>query len=199
MRVLLAVCLSLALTASCVWAHKVRVFAWAEGDTIHGEAAFSGGRVAQAAEVDVQNAADDSLLLTVTTAEDGTFAFPVPEAARAKRLDLRLVLRAGTGHQGEWLLAATDYLPGDTAAPTVPPAPASVIISDKPDAVVESLAPAALQQLVEQAVARQIAPLQRQLAELKERGTQPRDIIGGIGYLVGLAGVIAWSRSRKRG
>jgi nickel transport protein len=50
---------------------------------------------------------------------------------------------------------------------------------------------------VEQAVARQIRPLREALQAHEER-VRMRDILGGIGYIVGLAGLALWWSSRRR-
>jgi hypothetical protein len=52
--------------------------------------------------------------------------------------------------------------------------------------------------LVEQAVARQILPLREALAEAQAQASF-RDVLGGLGYIVGLAGLgLWWTRRRQR-
>jgi nickel transport protein len=50
--------------------------------------------------------------------------------------------------------------------------------------------------LVEQAVARQIRPLREELAGAQGQASL-RDVLGGVGYILGLAGLLAWWRSRR--
>lgn len=50
--------------------------------------------------------------------------------------------------------------------------------------------------LVEEAVARQVRPLREQLLAHDER-VQLRDILGGIGYILGLAGLVLWWHARR--
>jgi nickel transport protein len=50
---------------------------------------------------------------------------------------------------------------------------------------------------VEQAVARQLGPLRDALRACEEQ-RRLRDILGGLGYIVGLAGLGLWWRSRRR-
>lgn len=50
---------------------------------------------------------------------------------------------------------------------------------------------------IEQAVARAVRPLREQLALERERA-RLRDVLGGIGYILGLAGLWAWWRARDR-
>lgn len=45
-----------------------------------------------------------------------------------------------------------------------------------------------LQALIEQAVIKKVRPLEREIADLKET-TRLHDILGGIGFIMGLAGI----------
>jgi nickel transport protein len=50
---------------------------------------------------------------------------------------------------------------------------------------------------VEAAVARQLQPVLDRLQSLEET-TRLRDVLGGIGYIVGFAGLLGWWKSRPR-
>ena len=50
--------------------------------------------------------------------------------------------------------------------------------------------------MLEKAIAKQIKPLRREISALKEKSGL-RDIIGGIGYIFGLLGLVAFLRERK--
>jgi len=63
-----------AIDTPAALAHKVNVFAWIEGDTVHTESKFSGGRRAKGATVEVYDAAD-LLLLSGKTDDRGCFSF----------------------------------------------------------------------------------------------------------------------------
>ena len=199
---ILLLCLAVSTTAD---AHKVNVFASAEAGTIIGETSFSGGRPAQNAEISVLDRATGTVLLRTRSDSQGTFSFPVPDAARDQRLDLLIVVLAGEGHRNEWLLTAEDYLPDDAgAAPHTP----SSTASDTQSAVAVDQAPQEItappawsedrwRQLVETAVEKQVAPLKRLLLETRQSGPGLRDILGGIGYIVGIFGVIALIKTKK--
>ena len=53
-------------------AHKVRIFAWQDGDNIVTESKFSGGRPAQNATVSVIDIQNGQTLLSGTTDTEGT-------------------------------------------------------------------------------------------------------------------------------
>ena len=54
-----------------------------------------------------------------------------------------------------------------------------------------------LRTLVESAVVQKIRPLQREIAELKET-TRLHDILGGIGYIMGIGGVVFYFLGVRR-
>jgi nickel transport protein len=87
---------------SQVWAHKVNVFAWIEGDTVFVEGYFPGGKKSQDSLVEVFNPAGTKLLQGRTN-EKGEFSFKIPE-----RTDLKIVLTASMGHKNDFTVSAGD-------------------------------------------------------------------------------------------
>ena len=127
LAVLLLAPLFLAVWAAPVQAHKVNVFATVEGGIITGEASFSGGAKAQNALVEVRDARD-ALAASTHTDTQGAFRLPVPPGAA---LPLRVVLKAGEGHQNDYPVTARDLgLP--PGAQTTPQAGASPVPSGVP-------------------------------------------------------------------
>ena len=78
---------------SQVWAHKVNVFAWVEGDTVFVEGYFPGGKKSQDSLVEVFNPAGTKLLEGRTN-KKGEFSFKIPE-----RTDLKIVLTSSMGQR----------------------------------------------------------------------------------------------------
>ena len=83
-------------------AHRVNLFAWVEGDTVYVESKFSGGKRVKAGKIIVTDP-QGTELLAGTTSENGEFAFKVP-----KKIELKIVLLAGTGHRAEWTIPASE-------------------------------------------------------------------------------------------
>lgn len=190
-------------------AHRVLVFAVAEGEKIKVEAKFVPDTPVRQGTVRVLEAEAGRELLTGTTDEQGKFSFPIPAEAREKRLNLRIVVEAAMGHRGEWLLKADTYLPPAAAAGQAPPpaagtsalAPAAAPAPGPPAAT--RPAPAvpdteALEAAMNRALERQLAPVKEMLAELSQRRTTLPDVLGGIGYIVGFFGLWAYFQSRRR-
>lgn len=208
----LAILAALALAAlpGAALAHRASIFAYVEGGTIHVEASFSGGKPAMNSPVEVYDNASGALLLTAQTDEQGLGAFAVPQAAREARADLRLVLLAGEGHRGEWIVQAGEYLADqEAAAPTGEAAPQAAAAAAPagdgaaPAASAMATTPAtqwdeaALRRIVAEAVSHELAPLRRSLAAMAEPGPTVHDVLAGIGYILGLFGIAAWMHSRK--
>lgn len=211
---ILAITLLLCMAAATSFAHKVRVFAYVEGSDIVGETAFSGGKSAQNVAIEIYNEADHVLLTETRSNEKGEFSLPIPDLALEQRLDLLIVVNGGDGHKNSWLLKAEEYLPpsptsdqGQAAVPAAPTAesssPAAVEGEDDPAlpgtaAAQQLLSEETLRRIVDESVEKQLRPVKHMLAENREKRVSLQDIIGGFGYIFGLAGIAAYFSSRKR-
>jgi len=165
-------------------AHRVLVFAYAEGDTIHTESKFVPDTPVRQGQIQVIDKKTDQVLLTGKTNDQGKFSFKIPEAAAAQKMDLRIVAEAAMGHQGEWLLKASSYLPGakaGTAAPSSGGSPAAAPVPAAPETKAAEVDPRLLEEVVNKAVKRQLAPVKEMLAELTMHRTSLPDILGGLG------------------
>ena len=197
---LLLVSLALAAPAH---AHRANVFAWKDGDRILMESAFSGGKPCQNAPITVQDANDGKVLMEVRTDEKGRASFAIPDIAREKRMDLRLVIKAGEGHQGEWIITAVEYL-GDVlesepaeAGAEAAPSPNKAAAPSTVPSVAAGLDKAALEHIVGRELDKRLGPINRKLAKLSDSGPGVAEIFGGIGWIIGLFGIAAWFKSKR--
>lgn len=212
----------LAALAGPALAHRVNVFAYVEGDDVVVECSYSRSERVRFGEVDVFDAASGAALLAGKTNEKGEFRFSVPPAVRTAKADLRIVLKAGEGHQNTTEVKAAEYLsaapvaaPATPAAPGVMPAASAPVAAAGPGAaqpaqpqpgaqavgqgtVAPALDPAALERIVEAAVEKKIAPLRAILVGEKEKGPGLTEIVGGLGWLVGLAGIAAYFAAKGK-
>lgn len=175
-------------------AHKVIIFAWAEGDTVYTESKFSGGKMVKDGKVEVFDSTG-ALLLEGRTTDNGEFSFPVPAIT-----DLNIVLTAGMGHQNSWQVRADELggaAPGP--APTAPVMPGAPVSEMRQEAVPggNGLTTREVEEIVARQLEQKIQPLNRMLAAMQDRGPALSDIIGGIGYIMGLVGLGAYLRYRK--
>nr|WP_321513655.1 hypothetical protein [uncultured Pseudodesulfovibrio sp.] len=190
-RLVLAVCMAMVATlclAAVSEAHKVNVFAYVEGNTVVTDSGYSRTRRVQDGVIEVRDGSTGELLLSGNTDETGRFQFEIPDVVRKNQADIRLLLKAGTGHQAEWTVKyeefGTDKEPSSVAPPTIEPV------------VVTSVEPSNIKD-VEAVVRRELEPVKRMLADMHDSGPSMTDIIGGIGYIFGLFGIVAYMKSRK--
>jgi len=171
-------------------AHRVTVFAWAEGDTVHTESKFSGGKPVNGGEIIVYDL-NGNTLLSGKTNEQGEFSFKIP-----KRTGMKIVIQAGMGHRGEWLLSEDEIAPDETKAE------AAVSQESSPGTSEAQATPSAVsldqvRDVLNQSLDQKLSPVLKMLAESHDKGPTLRDILGGIGYIFGLMGVAAYIQFRR--
>jgi len=179
-------------------AHRVLIYAYAEGDTIQTESKFVPDTPVRQGKILVMDKKTDQVLLTGQTDDQGKFAFKIPAAAAAQKLDLLIVVEAAMGHRGEWLLKADKYLTGVAPGSPAAPAPASPTGPVAPGSKAANIDPQALETALNKALERQLGPINEKLTELAIHRTTPADIIGGIGYILGLFGLGAYFLSKRK-
>jgi nickel transport protein len=160
-----------------VWAHGMHLQVHVEGDVIRGRAEYvGGGGPVEAARVTVVTPSGRRLGSTRTDGE-GRFSFTPTEA-----VDHRFLLEGGPGHTAEASVSA-DSLPAGML-PRAEVAPDAVATVD-------------VAAMVEQAVSRQVGPLREEIDRL--RGSlRLHDVLGGIGYIVGFAGLWFYLAARRQ-
>jgi nickel transport protein len=187
-------------------AHRLSVFAWVEGDTAHVQGKFAGGTYVQDGQVTVTGPQGRELV-SGRTDEEGTFSFQIPQKS-----DLKVVVSAGMGHQGDWTIRADEITAPVPASPAASrPAEslpdrgaagrgaAGTADAPSPPETERAAAatPEAIRSAVEQALNEKLTPVIRMLAE-ERRAIGPTEIFGGIGYIFGLVGVAAYFSSRRK-
>ena len=195
-RVAFLLIAALALAATPAWAHRVNVFAYVEGDQLKGEGYFPGGAKAEGCKVELVDQGGKVLARTVTD-KQGAFTLPKPKADPP----LTLILYAGGGHRATYQLTAADL--GVASGGSAPAAQAAAAGSPSAQATAGATAtvdPAQVQAAVERALDRKLAPIRAMLARMEaDRGIGVQDVVGGLGWILGLVGLAAWMRYRKQG
>jgi nickel transport protein len=125
-----------------------------------------------------------------------------------------LVLSAGAGHRAEWTVTREDIEevskenPAKSSSKTskgkVPVQPVSSktaeSLADEKPPVLQSQEPAAdqIEQAIEKALDKKLKPVIKMLNESLDRGPTVGEIIGGIGYIIGLMGLGAYFHYRRK-
>ena len=192
-HVALALALALALTAGTpAQAHKLKVFAAVDAATVDGRVYFVGGTAASGAVITVE-APPGSPVACLAADGDGRFRFEA-----SSRADHVIAADAGDGHVARFTIAALD-LPAALPAAAVAAAQPAAVASHRDDRTGDSVLPpaSALPDMLAEAVASQVRPLREQLNDYQDQ-VRFRDIVGGIGYIFGLAGIALWLRAARR-
>ena len=180
----------LAIMGTCLpaMAHKLKVFAAAEGRTVSGYAFFVGGSRPQGAAWTATNAAGGRLA-DGRTDDEGRFSFDIPADDLS---DVTIAVDTGDAHVASVVLPAgrlgrpPPHLASETGA-----AAAAEGAVDDPQASPEQIA-----SMVETALQRQIEPLLERIEQMDSR-LRFTDVLSGIFFIVGLAGIGLWARTRR--
>jgi nickel transport protein len=203
-----AVIILCSIGPSAAYAHNVSVFAWVAGDTVHVVSNISGGKKPKNAPVGVYNS-QGKLLLEGKTNESGEFSFKIPQ-----KTEMRIVLEVGHGHQAQWLITEADLAAAGVEQMQFKKP--SISDTKKPDSGAhfrpgkqepdsekspesrEAMTVEEIQIVVEEALDRKLKPIMKMLADSREKGLRAADILGGIGYILGLIGIASYFHYRKK-
>ena len=187
-------------------AHKVNVFAYVQGDKVVVEGYFGGNVKAQDSPVEVFDR-DGKKILEGKTDTNGMYSFKLADLPSMKG-DVKIVLGAGMGHRADFTLSATDLPASLRQAQTARPesggkaASASALVA-APSVQLQNVPE--LKKMLEQALDRKIQPLismlgnqHKLLMEQKDRGPTIAEIVGGIGWILGIVGVAGYFMGLKR-
>ncbi len=178
-------------------AHKVVVFATCTGKTIEGEVYFHGGTAARNVKVTLAGP-EGQVLGETKTDDEGKFTFPVHF-----RCDHKVIADAGGGHGAEYTVRA-DELPeslpppegGDQPGGTQPEraeptAPAPTLHAPTSSPGQENF------EVKMEAIAHQLAALRSEFTKYRNE-LRLRDVLGGIGYILGIMGVVFYFLGVRR-
>ena len=176
------------------FAHKVNIFAYVEEGKIYTESYFSDGKKCVESKIEVFDNQGNKLLEGLTDKE-GMFSFKIPPEDVIDG-DLKLVLTASMGHRAEYSIRADEL--GDIKG----------LIEEKIEEPVSVIFPETfsvdlkeIQSIIEDTLDEKLKPIIREMREIKksqEDRISPTEIIGGIGYIIGIFGIVAYFLSRKR-
>ncbi len=168
-RMAVAIILLAAAAPQTASAHQMSVFAYVEGRSIQGEVFVGDGTAIANATVTAFGPQGEKLGET-TTDGDGHFLLEI-----RFRCDHRIAVNDGEGHAAEYLVAA-DELPDDLASSTD-----------------DSSVRAELE-----ALRKQVVELRKELFAFQVK-IRYSDLLGGVGFLLGLAGVAFYCLAVRRG
>ena len=190
-------------------AHKVNIFAYAQDGKVHAEGYFVDGSKCKNSVIEVIDNKTGQKLLEGRTDDNGQYSFDIPHVTAMK-----LILRAGTGHQNEYVLTEEEVRGAmplsekrtekrseqrKNAVPESKP-----MKSEQPAGVQTAINPPTssedLEAVIGKIVDSKLQPVMRILVKLQEQSEKPglTEILGGIGYIIGILGIIANFKGKSR-
>lgn len=175
-----------------VFAHKVNIFAYVEGDKVYTESYFNDGKKCLDSKIEVFDIQGNKVLEGLTD-EEGMFSFEVPPEEGIDG-DLKIVLTASMGHRTEYIMPANELrgvmglVKKESENPIIP------VVSPE----ISSFDSEEIQRLIEDTLDEKLKPIMREIKKSQEDRISPTEIIGGIGYIIGIFGITAYFLSRKR-
>ena len=174
-----------------VFAHKVNIFAYVEGGKIYTESYFNDGKKCMDSKIEVFDNQENKLFEGLTD-EEGMLSLEIsPEDIIDG--DLKVVLTASMGHRAEYIIPANE-LRGVTELTQEKPEESASKVSPE----ISSFDVKEIQSLIEDTLDEKLMPIIREIKKSQENRISPTEIIGGIGYIVGIFGIIAYFLSRKK-
>lgn len=195
------------LFVSLANAHKVNIYAYAEDSMVHSESYFVDGTKCKNSVLEVFDGRNGTKLLEGKTDEEGKFSFKIPKVT-----SLKLVLHASMGHQADFTIGEDEVR--EAMGMKQPPKSSSVKVPSKSESStsmntqkketaeiseLKGVSESEIEAIVESVIDRKLKPMERMLVKLQESSGKPgiTEIIGGIGYIIGILGIVAYFKARK--
>ncbi len=194
------------------YAHKVNIYAYAENGMVHSESYFVDGTKCKNSLLEVFDEKDKTKLLEGKTDDEGKFSFKIPKVT-----SLKLVLHASMGHQSEFTISEDEIreamgvksqkseVRSQRPNPTIPPlakeGKGGFERGGCEEITIEpNITKAEIEAIVEGAIDKKLQPVMRMLVKIQESSEKPgiNEIIGGIGYIIGILGIIAYFKARRK-
>lgn len=175
-----------------LYAHKVNIYAYTDGDMVYSESYFADGSRCKNCAIEVYDKNTEKLLIEGKTDENGKFSFKSPQSP-----SIKILLKAGAGHQNSYVLKLRD-IPVEKNIKDI--TQKSVKVHNVDITRIQCLSASEIEFIVNQALDKKIQPLMNQISMLQESTNKAGvvQILGGIGYIIGIMGIIMYFKNRKK-
>lgn len=191
------------LTSGDVFAHRLNVFAWVENENIMVKCDFGKNRPAMNISVTLSSLQTHEEIARAITNKNGECALSLGNVRKFPS-GLLIEANAGQGHIGKWEISAAELASNDGNMSTKIDGISKQNNSDavfhkksraqtKETAAQITVSPAELQAIIHA----EIAPLQKEIASLAANDPRINEIIGGIGWIIGLVGMGLYFKARR--
>lgn len=175
--------------------HKLLLMAWVQGDHVMVETAFGDGTLAADILVTVLDAVTGQEVLAARSDAQGFVQLPLPPPVLIRNGPLLVRASDGAGHLAEQVIESEELVLAQTDTAILEQNPEPGPDSAESAGLVPSLSASEdewITRVVREAVRQEVAPLRRDVIALSRSGPGIPEIMGGIGYIIGLASLAAW-------
>lgn len=197
-------------------AHKVNVFAFVDGNEIQVECSFSRSQKVKNGKLAITDLETGDMVLEGVTDERGVFRFRPSADFLQIGHGLNIRLLAGEGHQNDWNVSAEELRTLSAIAPALgvkneasqkmetarwqsSASPTSYPAAGQAahKAVLSGIDAEELEALIGNILDAKLAPIRQTLARRQDDEPGFKDIIGGIGWILGLLGLATYMKYRR--
>lgn len=177
-------------------AHRVYIFAWVDGDTVYTDCYFGSKKKVIQGLVEVYDLSGNKLLQGKTD-DRGAFSFKIP-----KKSDLKIVLEATMGHRTEYIISKEELTETEgglsensrTHKEKAPALGQSAV--DQP--ALGRIDQEQIRIMIEETIDKKLKPISKSITLLnKEKEPGAKEIFSGLGYIIGIMGIVLYIRSRR--
>ena len=183
------------ITLSTASGHKVNIYAYAEDGKIFAEGYFSDGSKAKNSIIEVFDEKTDEKLLEVKTGKSGKASFDIPKIA-----SLKLVITASMGHKNDYTINKNEIQQamGQKVTENIHEELEIKNVDGQKDKK-DELSAEKVEIIVERVVEKKLQPIKTILVQTHEELSRPglTEVLGGIGYIIGLMGIIMYFKSKS--
>ena len=194
-------------TQSMASAHKVSVYAYAEDGKVFAEGYFVDGSKAKNSLIEVFNIKSGKKLLEVKTDGKGEASFKIP-----KVVPLKLVITASMGHKNDYTVSEDEVREAMGISKAEVRSQESEVREQNTESgsqvseptgtlpATHGLSSSEIETIVDRTLEKKLKPIKNMLIQIQESSSKPgiSEILGGIGYILGLMGIIMYFKSRRR-
>ncbi len=175
--------------------HRLLLLGWVQDDLLMVETAFGDGSLGAHIHIEVMDAVTEELILSGHSDEEGFFEAVLPGDVFARGNPLLVRAGDGAGHVARHTIGAEEL---ERAQPPATPSEKTEtsMAADFP----EKGAPfneELVRRIVQESVRQELAPLRRDILALQQSRPGLTEILGGIGYIIGLASLGTWLVRRR--
>ena len=190
------------------YAHRINLFCKVENQEIACSSSYSDGKAVKNAQIRILSQKENKLLLKGKTNQNGTFRFDISPELKQKKPGLKISVQESMGHRDTWIINAEEYAKtlkeNSKGVTKSQPQNDGNFAANASNTNTEteniSIKKQEFKELLSDTISSELGPLESKIESvLQYKENQSfRDILGGIGYILGIMGIVFFIKSRNK-